>query len=200
MRDYRTDAALRPQPKRDGPDFWPTPDCLTGALVKYILPALPLAPIWECAAGDGALVRALEAAGRTVIATDLYTTGHDFLATPPPPDCYSLITNPPHNLLNEFLNRTLELLEAPDNSLTMTTLLLRWDHLMAGTRGTTALQRAYRILVCAWRPTWIPGTTGNPRWISTWITWLRGYRGPPVTRWVTQDKAHRQRTNRKEPT
>jgi hypothetical protein len=43
-RDYATDAALRLQPKRDGPDHWPTPDCLTAALVTQILPSLRRAP------------------------------------------------------------------------------------------------------------------------------------------------------------
>jgi hypothetical protein len=35
------------------------------------------------------------------VATDLYVTGHDFLTTPPPPDCYSLITNPPFKPLDD---------------------------------------------------------------------------------------------------
>ena len=50
-RDFATDAALRPQPKREGPDHWATPDCLTAALVTHILPDLPPAPVWEPAAG-----------------------------------------------------------------------------------------------------------------------------------------------------
>jgi hypothetical protein len=24
------------------------------------------------------------------------------------------------------------------------------------------------------------------RWVSTWVTWLRGFRGPPEARWVTR--------------
>ena len=67
-------AALRPQPARDGADFWPTPLCLSDALVRYALPSLhslPPSPVWECAAGDGRLVAALRAAGRTVFASDL---------------------------------------------------------------------------------------------------------------------------------
>ena len=69
--DYATDAALRPQPKRDGPDRWPTPDYLTAALVTHILPSLPRAPVWEPAAGDGALVRAIEATGYRIFAGDI---------------------------------------------------------------------------------------------------------------------------------
>ena len=45
---------LRAQPERNGSDFrWPTPRCLTRALIEHVLPYLPRAPIWECAAGDG---------------------------------------------------------------------------------------------------------------------------------------------------
>jgi hypothetical protein len=36
-RDHSTDAALYPQLKWDGPDNWPTPDCLTAPLVMRIL-------------------------------------------------------------------------------------------------------------------------------------------------------------------
>src|SRR5689334_16999212 len=64
--------SLRPQPTRTGPDFWATPACLIAALVKFVLPALPDGPVWECAAGDGTLAAAIRAAGRPVVATDLY--------------------------------------------------------------------------------------------------------------------------------
>jgi hypothetical protein len=72
-------------------------------------------------------------------------------------------------------------------------MLLRWDHLQAGERGATALQRAFRVHVCPWRPRWIPGTTGNGRWSSAWVTWLRGYRGPPATHWVKWPADHMHR-------
>ena len=53
-RDFRTDAALRPQPRRDGPDRWATPPCLVRALVEDVLPQLPPGRVWEpaCGAGD----------------------------------------------------------------------------------------------------------------------------------------------------
>ena len=52
-RYWRTDAALRPQPRREGPDNWPTPSCLAAALIRDVLPELPAGPLWECAAGNG---------------------------------------------------------------------------------------------------------------------------------------------------
>jgi hypothetical protein len=63
--------AYRPQPVRDGTDFWPTPPCLTNALVQFVLPGLPAGNLWECAAGDVRLARALRAAGRPALASDI---------------------------------------------------------------------------------------------------------------------------------
>jgi hypothetical protein len=60
--DNRDPAARRPSPRRADMDFWPTPPCLTSALVEHVLPILPSGPVWECAAGMGHLVDALRAA------------------------------------------------------------------------------------------------------------------------------------------
>ena len=60
----RQDAALRPQPSRDGADYWPTPASLIGALIPHVLPTLPAGPVWECAAGDGRLAAAMRDARR----------------------------------------------------------------------------------------------------------------------------------------
>ena len=54
---------------------------MTEALVLY-LPRIRCA-IWEPAAGNGAIVAALRAAGFVVAATDV-ETGHDFLTCPAP--------------------------------------------------------------------------------------------------------------------
>jgi hypothetical protein len=186
-RDYITDAALRPQPKRDGPDFWPTPDCLTATLVTHILPSLPKAPVWEPAAGDGALVRAIEAAGHSVVAGDLIT-GQDFFSSSPPVGCQCLVTNPPFNQLDQFLARTVSLINSPDNSLTAAALLLRWGALTAMVR-MPVLQCVWRIHVCAWRPRWIAASTTSPRWSFCWATWLREHEGPPTMYWLERVQA-----------
>jgi hypothetical protein len=66
MSHWSDDAALRPQPKRDGPDDGPTPACLCAALVHDVLPTIPDAAssggIWEPAPGAGALVAAMTVA------------------------------------------------------------------------------------------------------------------------------------------
>jgi hypothetical protein len=181
-RDYTTDAALRPQPKRGGPDHWSTPDCLTAALVAHILPSLPGAPIWEPAAGDGALVRAIEATGQRVFASDI-AEGQDFFSLSPPPLCQSLVTNPPFNRLDQFLQRAVSLVDSPNNSLIAAVLLLRWDALTARVRSPI-LRRARHIHVCNWRPRWIADSTTSPRWSFCWVTWRRGCSGPPTIYWI----------------
>src|SRR6516162_8179805 len=115
-------AARRPAPRRDDVDLWPTPACLTTALIGKVLPTLPDGVIWECAAGDGHLVDALRLAGRDVIASDIMRQRDGFLQLdlvndPPPPRTHDgvLVTNPPYagsGLGDPFLGRTMSLLDS----------------------------------------------------------------------------------------
>jgi hypothetical protein len=186
-RDYRTDAALRPQPKRSGPDLWPTPRSLIEAMVVHVLPTLPPGPIWECAAGPGDLVRALENAGREVIATDLHSDcSVDFLTSAPPaPHSFAAIaSNGPFNQLDRFMARGVQLMD--QGVAECFVLLLRHDHMMATDR-VPLLNRASQILSCNWRARWIPGSTGCPRWTFSWFIWLADCSGPPMIRWVQEN-------------
>jgi hypothetical protein len=170
-RDFATDAALRPQPRRDGPDDWPTPACLCAALVCDVLPTLPAGPVWEPAPGTGALMDAIAASGRSVIAT-----ADDFLSRAVPQGARILATNPPYNLHSAFIHRALCLLDA--NELDAVVLLFRHDHLQSESRTPphcriAALNRAAQVFICPWRPTWIAGTAGNGRWSNSWVLWQR---------------------------
>ena len=182
-RDFRTDAALRPQPRRDGPDSWATPPCLVRALVEDVLPQLPPGRVWEPACGAGGLVAALRAAGRTVVCSDAQprlrgTLQLDFLTDAPPPGTFAaVISNPPFNQIDAFTRRGLELLDAGVTASVV--WLFRWDHLTAAGR-TPALMRASEIRLCTWRPRWIADSTASPRWSFCWITWRAGHTGPPV--------------------
>jgi hypothetical protein len=180
-RNYRIDAALRPQPARLGRDFWPTPHCLIAALINDIVPRLPAGRIWEPAAGDGRLAEALRCVGRTVLASDVDTC--DFLTEAPTDTFAAIISNPPFNKLNAFISRVLTHLDA---GLTQSAvLLLRSDHLTAQ-RRRGALERAAEIRMCPWRPRWIPGTTTSPRWSFCWAMWLRDYRGATALAWSSK--------------
>lgn len=65
--------------------------------------------IWECASGNGNLVRGFEEQGYSVIGTDIKQGREfDFLAWSPPSfDC--IITNPPFSIKGRFLKRCCKL-------------------------------------------------------------------------------------------
>ncbi len=104
---YNLNGGHKPTLKRfadlDGPDFFPTPQWATFALVdneKFS------GDIWECACGDGAMSKVLEQSGSPVISSDLYErgygdTGIDFLT--PPHRADNIITNPPYNCAEGFV-------------------------------------------------------------------------------------------------
>lgn len=178
----RDPAALRPQPRRDGADNWPTPACLLGALVEHVLAELPPGPIWEPAAGDGGLARALREAGRKVVVTDLPAL--DFVIDAPPLGRFAgIVTNPPFNALDAFTARGLALMES--GTCQALVLLHRWDHLTASSRAAI-FNRAAIVDLCAWRPRWIPGSTTAPRWSFAWVTWRADHAGPPVLNIISQ--------------
>jgi hypothetical protein len=174
---------LRPQPKRFGPDDWPTPDCVCEAATRFVLPQLPPGAVWEMAPGDGALADAMQAAGREVA-----TTTTDFLTTPPPSGVRIACTNPPFHVMNAFLARGLELLDA--GALDVLVLLHRHDHLQNEGRDQpkirlASLNRAAAFFHCGWRPRWIVGSKGHGRHGVCWVAWLRpGVIGPHGSVWL----------------
>jgi hypothetical protein len=190
-RPVRDPAALRPQPKRDGPDFWSTPPCLTRALVRHVLPTLPPCPIWECAAGDGPLVEVMRQAGRTVFASDLHprvpgVVRCDFLHDEVPQAARGAIatTNPPFSRLNGFIGRGFQLLDR--GVIPALIFLLRHDHLQ-GAERVDVLNRAVLDVHCHWRPIWLACTDGNPLWSFHWIVWQGGHCGPRRTLSIRKD-------------
>jgi hypothetical protein len=70
--------------------------------------------VWEPAAGDGAIVRPLQAAGFTVMASDLVdygligcTAGVNYLKAPPMHNVQAIVTNPPFKLALRFAEKAL---------------------------------------------------------------------------------------------
>lgn len=186
---HRDPAALRRAPRRDDLDFWPTPSCLTAALIGWVLPTLPAGLIWEPASGDGYLVDPLRAAGREVIATDINPQRRDigrldYVHDPAPAATRGavMITNPPFGgsgLLDPFIARTMALLES--GHLRAAVLLQRAD--ATGTDGRAEIfNGAAAEWTCCWRPVWIPGSEPRGRWWFEWVVWLSDCSGPPTNR------------------
>jgi hypothetical protein len=188
-------SARRPTPKRLDKDFWPTPLELRTALIRYVLPLLPEGRVWENAAGDGVLADALIQAGRDVIQSDIDPQRRgilrrDFLNDEPPPATSGsiLITNPPFNVIDDFCERALALLDG--GHLKAVVLLYRADKANTQERIEVFNRAAHELTITA-RTKWLPGTRGDeksPRWWFTWITWLADMEGPPVNRRI--NRAH----------
>jgi len=178
----RDQPSQRSTPRRDGPDYWPTPHSLIEAMVMNVLPMLPPnTMVWEPAAGDGRLASAIAETGRGVAVSDLVPVDpdeppRDYLKVTPPAPCF-VITNPPFNLADAFIARGAELMS--QGLIRGFVLLLRLDHLGAGSR-VDALNAASWEVHCNWRPRWIDGTNGSPRWSFVWVAWGLGRRQPPL--------------------
>jgi hypothetical protein len=185
VRCVRDPAARRPQPARNGDDWWATPRCLITALIRFVLPEIPGA-IWEPCAGDGRLVDAMRGAGRDVLATDLVPRAQDiarldFLHDDPPSEAHghAIITNEPFNELNHFLTRGHQLLDRGLASALV--LLFRNDALTTDGRAE-ALSGASIQWDCCWRPVWVPGTKGGGRWSCAWVLFRPGRANQTVLR------------------
>lgn len=86
--------------KQGGRDDYQTPPAALNPLIKHLNPKWT---IWECAAGEGNLVKELRKQGFKVISSDIHS-GKDFLNYEPNHyDC--IITNPPFSQKQEFLER-----------------------------------------------------------------------------------------------
>jgi hypothetical protein len=193
----RDPAALRPQSKPDPRHLWPTPSCLTWALITHVLPYLPPGPIWECAAGDGRLAHAMRAVGRIVHASDIVPRGdgierRDFLREDPPQPGLIAVTNSPFaKHLTRFMRRGLQLLD--HGQIAGLVLLMRHDAFQAAERVHMVNRAAWREH-CVWRAVWIEGSKGNPRWTCEWVTWLPSRTGPPPTHGLLPEWKQRQAT------
>lgn len=100
-----------------GPELYETPPEATYALIEH--ERLPQR-LWEPAAGRGAIVRVLRAAGHSVLSTDLHNhpgaepwdvdqTGLNFLKPMKNlPEIDAIVTNPPFSKAQEFVDRSLQ--------------------------------------------------------------------------------------------
>jgi hypothetical protein len=96
-----------------GLDAYFSPPEATASLLGIEASHLPQR-IWEPAAGDGAIVRPLQSAGFSVIASDIVDyglidckVGINYLEAPPIGDVEAVVTNPPFKLALRFAEKAL---------------------------------------------------------------------------------------------
>ncbi len=171
---YNLNGGLKPTLKRfadlDGPDFYPTPDWATHALVDN---ERFEGQIWEPACGDGTMVRVLRDSGQPVDASDLYDrgygkTGVDFLKASRRVE--NIVTNPPYNSAEGFVEAGLR------QATHKVCLLLRLAFLEGANRQRTIFSTTppARVWVFSERITFYPAgavVKGSGTTAYAWFVW-----------------------------
>ena len=154
-------------------DLYPTPPDVTVALLRFL--NLPKEmTIWEPAAGDGDMAKAMRDCGMLVDETDI-RSGKVFLTSCRPNDSERdydwIITNPPFLLAEEFIRHAAELQEP-------FAMLLKAQYWHAAKRMVLfeEIPPSY-ILPLTWRPDFFfkereNGNGGSPLMDVMWCVWL----------------------------
>jgi len=176
-----TGVKMHPHADR-GADLYETPPEAVHALLQV---ESIQGPIWECAAGRGAIVRALREAGHEVAGTDLVDYGSpdarggvDFLKAQSAPDgVRSIVTNPPYQRAGEFVRHALELVPH-------VAMLVRLAFLKSQRRSDILddgrLARVYPFsnrLPMMHRDGW-EGPRASNSMAFAWLVWDVNHRGP----------------------
>lgn len=171
---YHLNGGPKPTLKRfadlDGPDFFPTPEWATYALIdneEFV------GEIWEPACGDGSMARILGRRGNPVVASDLYDrgfgeTGIDFLKTNRIVD--NIVTNPPYNSAEGFVRVGVR------STRRKFALLLRLAFLEGANRANTIFSQCppSRVWVFSERITFYPAGAvqkGTGTTAYAWFVW-----------------------------
>ncbi|MEM1052850.1 MAG: hypothetical protein AAGI28_12225 [Pseudomonadota bacterium] len=186
-RTYSLTGATKPTTKRTadlgGPDFYPTPEWATFALIENE----PFeGEIWEPACGDGSMSRVLEQGGYRVKSSDLYDRGFgdvgiDFLGTKEKSD--NVITNPPFNAAEGFVSTCLTVTRRKF------ALLLRLAFVEGANRQRTIFSQAPPTTVWAFseRITFYPANAekrGSGTTAYAWFVWDMQNLGSTELRWI----------------
>jgi hypothetical protein len=145
-------------------DDYATPPWVT----RIIIPHIPTTEVWECAAGDGKMVRVMRKAGLIVRSTTLSEkTGRgNFLTATNEHDHYAIVTNPPYSLAQEFVEHALDL--APFVAMLLPS---EWDTAKGREHLFGACGRFHKKIVITQRIRWIVGSKGSPSANHAWFIW-----------------------------
>lgn len=157
---------------RRSSDFYPTPpDCTLALLREEIEWIRPLGKVWEPAAGEGHIVRVLEAAGLPVIASDIVDRGcpnvqlRNFFDYDEPP-ARVVFTNPPYGSQapEKFVRHALRL------GCVYVALFLKANYWNAQERLQLYSDwPPVAVYPLTWRPDWTG--EGSPTMDMSWYVW-----------------------------
>jgi len=165
-------------------DFYPTPSSAVEALLSK---ETFVGSIWENSCGDGAICRALEAAGyRDIIATDLIDrgygeVGHDFLTSSYTAD--NVVMNPPFSLAQQFVE--LSLARTTGKVAMLGKLVFLEGQKRKPFFESTPLKTVY---VFSKRVNFYRngerGSYSTSTMAFAWFVWEHGYSGEPTISWL----------------
>lgn len=179
--------------EREKDEFYPTPPEPTRALLHAEIDRMRDFPvIWEPAAGDGAMVREMEALGLKVQKTDLVDRGcgamiadfYSFSAGP-----RAIVTNPPFNECNSRDGKGRWIWHALDTiGVEYMALLMNWSWPGAG--GLNALWQEHppaRVYLMRWKIDFTG--QGAPPMLNAWFVWDKQHEGETVLRMLDRKDA-----------
>jgi hypothetical protein len=180
--------------EREKDDFYPTPPEPIRALLHAEIDRLrDFESIWEASAGDGAIVRELEAVGLKVHASDLMDRGcgaeiRDFYDFRMPPSKAS-VQNPPFgecgwgNGKARWLRHALDVLD-----LDYMALLMNWGWPGAGGLASFYTQHPpARVYLMRWKIDFTG--QGAPPMLHGWFIWDKAHRGETILRMLDRKDA-----------
>ncbi len=174
----------------EGDRYW-TEAWVTGALLDAVKFR---GTIWEPACGRGDMADVLTAAGYRVMISDIAgdslgcrnAARADFLTHPSPGDAlFSIVTNPPYTLAEEFIRHALGLTARASG---MVAMLLRNEYDCAAGRRYLFEREAFAAkLVLTRRPRWVADLdqhSASPRHNFAWFVWDHHHSGPARVGWL----------------
>lgn len=180
--------------EREKDDFYPTPPEPIRAFLHAEIDRLrDFDAVWDGSAGDGALVREMEAVGLKVIASDLVDRGagyqvrdyYDFTAPP----SRATVQNPPFgecgwgNGKARWLKHSLDVL-----GLDYMALLINWGWPGAGGLQPFLAQHPIsRIYLMTWKVDFTG--QGAPPMLNAWFCWDKRHQGETVFRTLRRSDA-----------
>lgn len=168
---------------REDDDFYPTPPEPTRAFLHAEIARLRDFPvIWEPAAGDGAMVREMEALGLKVQKSDLVDRGcgamissfYDFSRGPK-----AIVTNPPFQECNRDPGWVRHALENVGVEYMALLLPINWTG-ASGRAGLWAKFPPARVYIMRWRIDFTG--QGAPPMLNAWFVWDGAWKGETALR------------------
>lgn len=185
--DLAGNLVIADQLEREPDEFYPTPPEPIRALLSAELPRLrEFACVWDASAGDGALVREMEAVGLDVVASDLVDRGagfeiksfYDFDRAP----SKCSVQNPPFDQCGWGNGRARWLRHALDTlDIDYMALLMNWSWPGAG--GLAQFWSEHppaRVYLMRWKIDFTG--QGAPPMLNAWFIWDKSWKGETALR------------------